>query len=111
PLLIEAAQVERVMKASQVAYDPPVGIFLQLASSLSAAQPGRGVISDEAHERQHGSLALVSQAVVDRGMREFAPTNQPTVSSLIEQSLSSLRITIATAESGRRKALRCVNSV
>ena len=44
-------------------------------------------------------------------MRVAEPTNQPTPASMIEQSFSSLKITIATDESGRRNEARCASSV
>jgi hypothetical protein len=69
-------------------------------------QPLGGLASFCAQERQHGSFGLFAQAAVDFGMCEVAPTNQPTFSSMIEQSFSSDNITIATNESGRRNAAR-----
>ena len=56
--------------------------------------------------RQQTSFGFVLQAVVERGIGAFLPTSQPSPSSRIEQSFSSLSMTIATSESGRKNAAR-----
>ncbi len=107
-LLVEAAQVRRIaFRGSPARLLRTFSRRRTKGRQSSATQPAGGAASSFVQGRQHALSGSLSQALVARGLgKKVDPSSQPKPSSRTEQSSSSVRVTITTSESSRKKAFR-----